>query len=123
MSEFQEFDAFAEETGEQAEVISSKKKTTAGLLAIFLGVYGVDLFYLGKVWQGILSIGIMLCYITIMVASIILVALLWWLIFPILIFIVLLILLGAGVYTWPLIRAIKAFKGKAKDKSGALVKE
>ena len=39
---------------------SYKNKTTAGILAILLGGLGIQYFYLGKVWAGILTIVISL---------------------------------------------------------------
>ncbi len=41
--------------------VDAKDKTTAGLLAIFLGGIGIHYFYLGKTTAGILTIVITLC--------------------------------------------------------------
>lgn len=43
-----------QQTYTNTEVYSSKSKTAAGLLAIFLGGFGVHKFYLGKIGKGIL---------------------------------------------------------------------
>ena len=108
---------------ETDENISPKSKIVTGLLALFLGSYGVDQFYLGKVGAGIGSIGISIgCIILAAILGGILgllavvtygVSLL--LSFPVG------VLCGLGAWVWPLIRAIKAFMGKATDKDGARI--
>ena len=144
MSEYQEYEEATEEVTEekteevtdemaeevfqeQVEVISPKKKKAAGFLAIFLGWCGVDQFYLGKVGHGILSIGITLaCVIAVIIAAIVAVVVsvlsLGILAIPAILVLALIAILAiAGEYVWPIVRAVKAFRGKAKDKNGALV--
>jgi TM2 domain-containing membrane protein YozV len=114
MADYQEYGA------EMEYRVSDKSKVVAGLLAIFLGSYGVDQFYLGKIGGGIASICItigailmsfpvgfvvgILALFTGGIASILAV--------PIG------IVLGLLTMIWPIIRAIQAFTGKAKDGNG-----
>lgn len=140
MAEYQEYEEMNEEvtdemtdemteevSGEQVEVISPKKKKVAGFLAIFLGWCGVDQFYLGKVGHGIMSIGITLaCVIAVIIAAIVAVVVsvisLGILVIPAILVLALIAILAiAGEFVWPIIRAVKAFRGKAKDKNGAVV--
>lgn len=132
MAEYQEYEEVVEEETEevfqeQVEVISPKKKKVAGFLAIFLGWCGVDQFYLGKVGHGIMSIGITLaCVIAVIIAVIVAVVVsvisLGILVIPAILVLALITILAiAGEFVWPIIRAVKAFRGKAKDKNGAVV--
>ena len=117
----------AEETAPKAEEIgekiSPKSKVATGLLALFLGSYGVDQFYLGKVGAGIASICITIGCIVL--ASILggilgLLAIITFGVSLLLAFPVG-VLCGLGAWVWPIIRAIKAFMGKATDKNGARI--
>ena len=113
MNDYQTYDATP---------VSTKSKTTTGLLAIFLGACGVDQFYLGKVGAGIASICIMVgCIVVAAIIGFVLGILSLFLIFPIFFAIPVGILCGACTWIWPIIRAVKAFKGKAVDAQGAIV--
>ncbi len=108
---------------ENLEPISPKSKITTGLLALFLGCIGVDQFYLGKVGAGIGSICITIACIG--TAAIIggIMGLLSLITYglSLLISTPISLVCGLSASIWPLIRAIKAFMGKAKDKSGARI--
>ena len=105
---------------ENSEKISPKSKIVTGLLAIFVGQFGVDQFYLGKVGPGIASICITVgCIVVAGIIGFILGLL------AIVTFGITLILAapvgmvcGLGAWVWPIIRAIRAFTGKEKDKDG-----
>ena len=114
MADFQEY---VEYESEVKPCVSGKSKVATGLLAIFLGNWGVDQFYLGKIAQGFISIGI--CVGGMIIAGF-------------LAGIITLITMGIGAILapfiggfvglltmiWPIIRAIQAFTGKAKDANG-----
>lgn len=114
MADFQEY---VEYESEMEPCVSSKSKVATGLLAIFLGQWGVDQFYLGKIAHGFISVGI--CVGGMIIAGALAV-------------IITVITMGFGVIfapfigsfvalltmIWPIIRAIQAFAGKAKDANG-----
>ncbi|MBP3322243.1 MAG: TM2 domain-containing protein [Clostridia bacterium] len=107
---------------ENLEPISPKSKITTGLLALFLGCIGVDQFYLGKVGAGIGSICITLACILAGMAFSGIIGIIGIVTGGIaLILAPLAGFCGIPAGIWPLIRAIKAFMGKAKDKSGARI--
>ena len=105
---------------ENSEKISPKSKIVTGLLAIFLGQYGVDQFYLGKVKEGIISICITVGCIAVAgvlgfilgLLSIVTFGITLILAFPVG------MICGLGAWVWPIIRAIRVFTGKEKDKDG-----
>lgn len=72
---------------------SIKSKTTAGLLAIFLGVFGIHNFYLGYTTKGIIQLllTLILC---------------WTYFFPII------------VWIWTIFEAIRIFGGYVTDSNG-----
>ncbi len=105
------------------QVASSKSKIVAGLLAIFLGTYGIDQFYLGKIGGGIASICITIgCIIVGAILGSIL-GLLSLVTFGLTMFLAIPagFICGLASWVWPIIRAIQAFTGKAKDGNGASV--
>ncbi len=117
MNENQAFESTIE------EVASPKSKLVAGLLAIFLGTYGVDQFYLGKIGGGIASICITIgCIIVGGILGFVL-GLLSIITFGLTAILAIPVGLICGLvsWIWPIIRAIQAFTGKAKDGNGARV--
>ena len=101
MADFQEY---VEYEGEENTGVSSKTKLVVGLLAIFLGGWGVDLFYTGKTGLGFAQIGVTI--------------LLWPICFLCGFTIVLLPIGLILPFVWPGIRAVMAFMGKTKDSDG-----
>ena len=105
------------------QVVSSKSKIVTGLLAIFLGTCGVDQFYLGKIGGGIASICITIgCIIVGAIIGLVL-GLLSIITFGLTMFLAIPagLICGLASWVWPIIRAIQAFTGKAKDGNGASV--
>lgn len=117
MADFQEY---VEYESEMEPCVSSKSKVATGLLAIFLGNCGVDQFYLGKVGGGIASIcitlGVMLMSFPVGIAVGILTLLTGGL--AAILAVPIGIVVGLAAWVWPVIRAIQAFTGKAKDANG-----
>ncbi len=72
---------------------SSKSKTIAGLLAIFLGVFGIHNFYLGDKTKGTIQLLLTLIFC-------------WTYIVPII------------VWIWTIIEAIRIFGGYVSDSNG-----
>ena len=114
MADYQEYGA------EMEYRVSDKSKLVAGLLAIFLGNYGVDQFYLGKIGGGIASIcitlGVMLLAIPVGIAIGVLTMLTAGI--GAILAIPVGVIVGLGAWVWPVIRAIQAFTGRAKDSNG-----
>lgn len=117
MADFQEYVEYESKVEPR---VSSKSKVATGLLAIFLGNCGVDQFYLGKVGGGIASIcitlGVMLMAFPVGIAVGILTLLTGGL--AGILAVPIGIVVGLAAWVWPVIRAIQAFTGKAKDAKG-----
>ena len=100
--------------------VSTKSKILTGVLALLLGTYGVDQFYLGKISAGILSICMTFgCIFVAGVAGFIL-GLLGLITFGIttILAVPVGLIFGLCAYVWPVMRAVKAFTGKETDNDG-----
>jgi len=114
------------ETAEEKndENISPKSKIATGVLALLLGHYGVDQFYLGKIGDGIKSIFITIgCLIAAFVIGFVVGFILGILTAGVgtVLAMPLGFICGACSWIWPIIRAVRAFKGKETDNKGRLI--
>ena len=149
MSEYQEYEEATEEVTEEVaeevtqeseydvledvadpavepEIISPKSRLVTALLTFFLGEWGVDLFYKGKIGLGILQACLCLllglCKLPFIIGALIVI---WvpvagWIAAGVLCVVILVISIPG--FIWPLVRFILALCGKSTDKQGRKIK-
>lgn len=123
--EYEVFEDVAEPDVE-SELISPKSRLATALLTFFLGEWGVDLFYKGKIGLGILQaclcllLGVIKLPFMIAFVAVAWIPIVGWVVAAVLLAVLLVISIPGWI--WPLIRFILALCGKSTDKQRRKIK-